>query len=235
MININNKQDLEMAFSKDFGSPYFPILADVYMREGDIDRSKLVCEIGLKHCPENNFGKFILAKIAIAEEKPTVAEKWLKQVFKENPGNFKALRMLIRLEVLLNRSQNTIHSYINIILKQLPNDAECNDLLNTITENTSEINSTIKKTTLIKREVQKINTLKTSPIKKNIDNPEKIDYKLESSMATLSMLTILKKQKHYQQAMAVIHILESKNIDPQRIAKEKEEIQSIIKKPIYSA
>ena len=188
MININNKQDLEIAFSKDFGSPYFPILADVYMREGDIDRSKLVCEIGLKHCPENSFGKFILAKIAIAEEKPTVAEKWLKQVLKENPGNFKALRMLIRLEVLLNRSQNTIQSYINIILKQLPNDTECNELLNTIMGNTSEINSTIKKTTLIKREVQKINTLKTSPIKKNIDNQYDISKYLPHFAGMLSVL-----------------------------------------------
>ena len=70
---------------------------------------------------------------------------------------------------------------------------------------------------------------------KNIDNPEKIDYKLEASMATLSMLTILKKQKHYQQALAVIQILESKNIDPKLIAKEKKEIQSIIKKTINSA
>ena len=60
-----------------------------------------------------------------------------------------------------------------------------------------------------------------------------IDYKLESSMATLSMLNILKNQKHYHQALSVIHVLESKNIDPQRIAKEKKDIQLLIKKQSF--
>ena len=49
-------------------------------------------------------------------------------------------------------------------------------------------------------------------------------------MATLSMLNILKNQKHYRQALSVIHVLESTNIDPPRIAKQKREIQLLIKK-----
>ena len=63
MININNKKELELVFSQDFGSPYFPILADIYMQEGDLARARIVCETGLKHCPENNCGKLILSKI----------------------------------------------------------------------------------------------------------------------------------------------------------------------------
>jgi hypothetical protein len=226
MININNKHELEIAFSKNFGSPYFPILADIYMREGDIDRSKRVCEIGLQHCPENNFGKFILAKIAIAEEKPAVAERWLKQVVSENPGNFKALRMLIRLEVLLKRSIKTIQSYINIILERLPEDKECHALLDALNNHSST--SALKTTTTYKSLPKKEN--KGGDIEKTkASTIESINYKLEKSMATLSMLTILKKQKHYKQALVVLNILESKNIDPPRIIKEKQEIQSLIK------
>ena len=146
MININKKCDLEIAFSQDFSTPYFPILADIYMREGEIERSKKVCVIGLQHSPENSFGKFILAKIAIAEEKPAIAEKWLKQVVNENPGNFKALRMLIRLEVLLKRSVKTIKSYIDIILETSPHDTECQNILDAL-NNASSNNNKLKKNT----------------------------------------------------------------------------------------
>tara|TARA_Y100000588_G_scaffold362808_1_gene424858 strand:- start:1737 stop:2438 length:702 start_codon:yes stop_codon:yes gene_type:complete len=228
MININKKHDLEIAFSQDFSTPYFPILADIYMREGEIELSKKVCEIGLQYSPENSFGRFILAKIAIAEEKPAIAEKWLKQVINKNPGNFKALRMLIRLEVLLKRSIKTIESYINIILEKLPHDIECQNILDTLNSASSNNNK-------LKKNTQNNGIVENQQIAKKITDAtkvitEKIDYKLESSMATLSMLNILKNQKHYHQALSVIHVLESKNIDPPRIAKEKREIKLLIKK-----
>ena len=84
MIDIANKKSLEVAFAQNFSSPYFPILAELYLKEGDLRRAKLVCEVGLKHNMGNDFGKFILAKVALAEEKPTIAEKWLKQVVIDN-------------------------------------------------------------------------------------------------------------------------------------------------------
>ena len=86
MIDITNKGSLENIFAQDFGSPYFPILADLYLQEGDLRRAKLVCEVGLQHSMGNDCGKFILAKVALAEEKFTVAERWLKQVVKDNPA-----------------------------------------------------------------------------------------------------------------------------------------------------
>ena len=119
MIDITDKKSLENIFAQNFGSPYFPILADLYLQEGDFRRAKLVCMAGLEHDPYNDCGKFILAKVALAEEKVTVAEKWLKQVVENNPANFNALRMLIRLEFALKRSPKTILKYINnIFLKR---------------------------------------------------------------------------------------------------------------------
>ena len=82
MINIKDKKNLEGAFAQDFGSPYFPILADLYLQEGDLRRAKMGCEGGLQHRSGNDCGKFILAKVALAEEKFTVAERWLKQGIK---------------------------------------------------------------------------------------------------------------------------------------------------------
>ncbi len=114
MIDILDKKTLEEVFAKDFGSPYFPILADLYLQDGDLRRAKLVCEMGLKHS-SNDCGKFILAKVALSEEKLTVAEKWLKQAVNDNPSNFFAMRILIRLEFVLKRSPKTIKKYIHHI------------------------------------------------------------------------------------------------------------------------
>ena len=49
MIDILNKKMLESAFADDFASPYFPILAELYLKEGDLSRARKVCEIGLDY------------------------------------------------------------------------------------------------------------------------------------------------------------------------------------------
>ena len=76
---------LESKFAEDFASPFFPILADMYLLEGDLSRARKVCEVGLDHDSTNIDGKFVYAKVALAEEKFTAAEKWLKKVVAENP------------------------------------------------------------------------------------------------------------------------------------------------------
>ena len=223
MIDITDKKSLEVAFAQNFASPYFPILAELYLQEGDLRRAKLVCEVGLKHNLGNDFGKFILAKVALAEDKPTIAEKWLKQVVIDNPGNFNALRMLIRLEFSLNRSPKTINKYIQYILQYLPNDVECQNWLMTIPNATDKTSERKKEMELLKSNDQVSN--ETPVAAKSTDD---INYKVEESMATFTMLQVLKTQKHYQQALAVLKLLESKNMDADRISKERGEIQSIL-------
>ena len=217
MINITDKKNLESAFANDFGSPYFPILADLYLQEGDFRRAKMVCELGLKHSSGNDCGKFILAKIALAEEKFTLAERWLKQTVEDNPANFNALRILIRLEFNLNRSHKTIMKYIQYILQYLPNDVECQSWLKNISDELKED----KKQLISKKNDNRAPVAAPKPI-------EDIDYEMEESMATFTMLQVLKSQRHYQQALAVLKMLESKNMDNERISKERGEIQSLL-------
>ena len=223
MIDITDKKSLEVAFAQNFASPYFPILAELYLQEGDLRRAKLVCEVGLKHNLGNDFGKFILAKVALAEDKPTIAEKWLKQVVIDNPGNFNALRMLIRLEFSLSRSPKTINKYIQYILQYLPNDVECQNWLMTIPNATDKASERKKEMELLKSNDQVSN--ESPVVAKSTDD---INYKVEESMATFTMLQVLKTQKHYQQALAVLKLLESKNMDADRISKERSEIRSLL-------
>ena len=212
-ISINNKKELELMFANDFSTPYFPVLAEIYMQGGDIKRAKLVCDIGLQNAPENNCGKFLLAKIALIEEKTLIAEKWLKQVVIENPLNFNALRMLIRIEMLLNRSPKTIIPYIKRILDYIPNDFESTEALN-IMYNTSNVRP--RKDNNLKKQKNKPNTAYTK-------NNKKI-FLIKPTMATLSMVKILKNQKHYLQALEIIKILESKKSDTKELQQEKEDI-----------
>ena len=216
MIDILDKKMLESTFADDFASPYYPILAELYLQEGDLSRARRVCEIGLDHDSTNIDGKFVFAKVAMAEEKFTVAEKWLKRVVDENPAHFNALRMLIRLEFQLSRSQKTIQNYINRILQFLPEDAECMAWL---------------------KNIQALETVESPPAPeptetkpgKNdpIQNPEPYTekkYKIEKAMATLTMAQVLESQRHYHEALAVLDVLESNGQDSNQIARKKEEI-----------
>ena len=183
----------------------------------------MVCEVGLEHSSGNDCGKFILAKVALAEEKFTVAERWLKQVVRENPANFNALRILIRLEFTLKRSPKTILEFIQHILHYLPKDVECLGWLENIAIE-------LPKETKVNKTQQNDDTLSNgSPGKEHVPL-EDIDYEMEKSMATFTMFQVLKSQKHYQQAMAVLKMLESKNMDAERISKERSEIQSLLKR-----
>ena len=213
-IDITNKQCLESLFAEDFSSPYFPVLANLYMEEGDFRRAKLVCNTGLKYDSENHVAKFILAKIAICEEKLIVAEKFLKQLAIDAPCNFLAIRTLINIEFQLNRSPNTIYLYIQKILEFLPNDIECNSWLEKI-----KLPAKPKNSTAIK---------KVDKIGEDISN-NNIKYNLEKSMATLTMVKVLKSQKHYQQALDVLDMLKQKNIDSELIESERKNISSKMK------
>ena len=47
MIDLTNKKLLETKFAEDFATPLYPILADIYLLEGDLVRARKVCEVGL--------------------------------------------------------------------------------------------------------------------------------------------------------------------------------------------
>ena len=53
------KNHLEDAFAEDFSTPLFPLLADIYLAEGDIKRAAKVCEIGLSHDEFNTDGNIL--------------------------------------------------------------------------------------------------------------------------------------------------------------------------------
>ncbi|MDP6935905.1 MAG: hypothetical protein QGF36_00595 [Candidatus Marinimicrobia bacterium] len=226
MIDITNKKALEDAFAENFASPYYPVLANLYLQEGDLVRAKKVCEVGLEHDGNNIDGKFILAKIALAENKLTVAEKWLKLVVLENPAHFRALRLLVNIEFQLKRSHNTIRGYVLKLLQYLPDDAET---LHWLSELGVDQEKSLEPATEDNSKNIK-NSAEDSPSPaKPSSNPHNSDtYTLEPSMATFTMVQVLKSQKHFNQAILVLNMLESKGKDPEKIAALRSDIQSLL-------
>ncbi len=217
MIDILDKKALENRFADNFGSPFFPLLADMYLAGGDLPRARKVCEVGLDHDSTNTDGKFVLARVALTEEKFTAAEKLLKRVVDENQSHFNALRMLIKLEFQLKRSPKTIQKYINRLLYFLPNDAEC---INWMDEMKVEDGTPAKQNENDPIAISE----ETIPGAVKTNKP----YNIDTSMATFAMVQVLKSQKHYGQALSVLDALESANQDKNKISQEKEVILQCI-------
>jgi len=112
-------KELEKVFADDFGSPIFPMLADYYYNENQLERAKKVCNIGLKNSPDNILGDFILGKIFLKEEKIIEAEKKLKRVVSQSK-NIKALLILIEVLINLKRSKSTIKKYVFMLDRLVP-------------------------------------------------------------------------------------------------------------------
>ena len=224
MINALDKKTLENRFAEDFRFPLFPLLADIYLSEGDIKRAKKVCEVGLEHDLNNTDGKFIFAKIAMGEEKFTQAEKWLKQVVDENPAHFKGLRMLINLEIKLKRSHKTIKNYINRILQFLPHDSESIKWI----DDMSPFENAISKKENVEKFSENLVRLEVSKNTKHFEPVRAETYNVDKSMATFTMVQVLKSQKHYNQAIAVLDALESLGFSKDKINQEKDTILKLI-------
>ena len=76
----HTRRELEHLFAQNFGSPIFPILADVYFKNKEYVRAKKVCLLGLENDSENLHGKFILAKIYIIKNQLKNEKKFLKEI-----------------------------------------------------------------------------------------------------------------------------------------------------------
>ena len=69
-----NKENLEKIFNEDLGTSFFQQLAEEYIKEGDYELAKKVCNVGLLLNPHNNDGKYILAKIMMVDGEGKSAE-----------------------------------------------------------------------------------------------------------------------------------------------------------------
>ena len=124
------KSQLEHKFAEDFSNSTFPKLAELYFSEYDFIRSRQVCEIGLKHAPNNYEGQYVLAKIELIEGNTIKAERILKKIFESNESLLKPIKLLIEVRDSLNRSKIETKKYVDILLSNAPDDVFAHKWLN---------------------------------------------------------------------------------------------------------
>ncbi|MAZ60837.1 MAG: hypothetical protein CMG50_01495 [Candidatus Marinimicrobia bacterium] len=201
-------KELETMFADDFSSPVFPLLADYYLKDNQLNRALKVCKIGLANNPGNLYGEFILSQIFLQDKKFLEAEKKLKKIV-NNSINIQALILLVDVLVKLNRSQATIQKYILILDKHIPNH---------------------KKVKLYKKEYLNGEHKIVAKVSKKSINKPALNIVISNKLATKTMFDLLLKQKKYYHALEVLNIMEPNKKNSQFIKKNKPELLNKIKK-----
>lgn len=201
-------KELEAMFADDFSSPVFPLLADYYLKDNQLNRALKVCRIGLTNNPDNLFGEFILSQIFFKDKNFLEAEKQLKKIV-NNSINIQALILLVDILIKLNRSKVTIQKYIIMLDKYIPNHKKVK----------------LYKKEYLNREYKSVVRSSKKSIKKLIPSVV-INYKL----ATKTMFNLLLKQNKYYHALEVLNIMELDKKNSRFIKKNKPELLNKINK-----
>tara|TARA_Y100001968_G_scaffold150160_1_gene137375 strand:+ start:663 stop:1361 length:699 start_codon:yes stop_codon:yes gene_type:complete len=220
MIDINDLQAIEKYFADNLESPLFPILGELYFKNGDYNRSEKVCEIGLKSNPDSSVGYYLLAKITLIKEKLHKAEKLLEKSIKYNSINLSSMNLLFFVQKELKRSKIIIKKNVINILSLDPNHNECKNWLEkhfkTNNSNSKKIENTPNKKLFKKDKSQKDN--KEKIIYTNQVEQENLD--INESLASMTLFNIYKSQGYYQQALQVLNILKKKEKNNKKIEEE---------------
>tara|TARA_Y100000590_G_scaffold391394_1_gene467951 strand:- start:1246 stop:1893 length:648 start_codon:yes stop_codon:yes gene_type:complete len=198
--------ELENLFAEKFDSPIFPILADFYLNNSEIDKALQVSTIGLKHSPDNFLGQYVLAKIHIINNNFIEAEKLLINTIISQPCNIEAIITLIKIKISLNRSQNTIKKYINCAFTISPNHSEIKSLYNKYCKPND------------KRIIQK---------NKKVSSEKKSSMKFDNHLATRSMYNVLMNQQKHNEALQVLQLMSKKKTHISFVKKEKKKLLKI--------
>ena len=212
-INILNKQELEKAFAEDFGSPIFPILGELYLKNKDLNRAKKVCKIGLKHDPNNINGYYILAKAYLYNNELNKAEKNLIKIIDKKPLHINALKLLVKLHEELDASKKNKLKYLKKLFNIFPDDNQLKEKI--IHLDDQYLESAQNGSDPI--ESDPVNAINTN-----------INFNIKPSMATLTFVEILKEQKHYHEALHVLSLVELKSKESKKSKQLKNQLQKLL-------
>lgn len=219
-MDIHNKAELELYFADHLDTILFPVLADIYFTEEDHSRARKVCEIGLKHHPNQVDGLFVFANVSLAEGQITEAERSLKKIQKSEVIHLQGAVLLAQVQEALGRAKNTIRKSWEAVLKIDANHRQAKKTLETLI---GQHGVKVKTGSPEERARAKEKKSETPPIDEHLE-PMSISPKL----ATFTLVSVLKNQGLFHQALEVLSVLEEKGGDPERLAKEKQYLEDQI-------
>ena len=190
-MNLNNQSELESYFADNFDTVLFPILADMYLQDRDLDRARKVCDIGLGYHPDHVDGKFILAMVELEIGNEREAEKLLKDVVLSGTDHLQAAFQLAVVQQSLGRAESTLQKSWNKVIDLDPENREAKSILSII-EKGEKPSKTIKRS---KPNKGKKSTKRRKSSSKNEDGPQ---LSISPRIATFTMVNVLKNQKLLQ-------------------------------------
>lgn len=222
-MDLSRKEDLERYFAENLNSRLFPVLADLYLKDGDLNRARKVCRIGLDNYPENASGWYVLAQICQSAGELNEAEKYLKLVVKHSRSHIQGRIDLARLQTSQERSPNTIIASWTKVLRLYPDFPEA-------------VEETARLKTLLKKEPEPEPALKAEPapppkkpVKPETEKENLPEFSVSPRMATLTLARVLKEQGLYYQALEVLAILAQKGGNEEQVNIERQEIELLMR------
>lgn len=227
-MNLNNLTELELYFANHFDTVLFPVLAELYLKQGDLDRARKVCDIGLGHHPREVDGLFVLAGVELAAGDLVAAERLLRTVVDLEPPHFQATLALARIQEVLGRALATCASSWKKVLELDPENGAAADFFKTA----PSVAPAPEEGPLVgppaggpgvgfARGRTRERTRPGAGPEMELDTPA-----ISSRMVTFTMVAVLRNQGLHYQALDVLDLLEQKGANPQRVCKEREAIQA---------
>ena len=235
-MDFKNQIELELYFADHFDTILFPVLADLYFRQDDLRRAKKVCEIGLKHHENDSAGLFILAQIEKKEGNLKEAEKLFERVLLFARDHLQAAEALCEIQTVLGRATNRLLKSWKHVLELDPKHETAQSFIKKVEgENEKQkpksvTKSKVKPKPLVEKKVsvpkRPNNDVPPPPAISDLSEPLKVS----SRLATFTLVSVLKNQGLFSQALDVLEALEEKGESQEAISLERDTIQTLIER-----
>ena len=235
-MDFKNQIELELYFADHFDTILFPVLADLYFRQDDLRRAKKVCEIGLKHHENDSAGLFILAQVEKKEGNLKEAEKLFERVLLFARDHLQAAEALCEIQTVLGRATNRLLKSWKHVLELDPKHETAQSFIKKVEgENEKQkpksvTKSKVKPKPLVEKKVsvpkRPNNDVPPPPAISDLSEPLKVS----SRLATFTLVSVLKNQGLFSQALDVLEALEEKGESQEAISLERDTIQTLIER-----
>ena len=234
-MDLNSQVELEIYFADHFDTILFPVLADMYLKQNDLKRARKVCEIGLKYHENDSAGLFVLAIIEKSEGNLKEAEKILERVLLYSPNHLSAAIELCEIQTVLGRAASRLLKSWKYVLSLDSSNQTAKEFVEK-NAGTETANQTVKK------QISKQKNIKIQPVEKKKSIVKKVvpptvtidEYadplKVSPRLATFTLVSVLKNQGLFSQALDVLDALEKKGENSNDIALERETIEELVQK-----
>ena len=231
-MNFKNQIELELYFADHFDTILFPVLADIYLDKDDLKRARKVCEIGLKHHKNDSAGLYILAQVDKLEGNLKIAEKTLEKLLLYTPDHLDAALALCEIQTVLGRATNRLLKSWKHVLFIDPDNKTAYDFIKKVQGGDNKPKNKQKKQYKTKN---KPAVLKEKNVSQNIKSDSTLQksefqdpLKVSPRLATFTLVSVLKNQGLFSQALEVLDVLEEKGDNPKSIALERDTIKTLI-------